>query len=276
MTDTANVVAQTAPPGGGPAADDPTKVVAPAQVVDVALNAPPGGGNDAVIPPAPTATPPVTPAADAFKPVVADGDTEYTPTGDSRLDAAVHYFGNNLKLDLQSPEMVEASKGNFSYLEAKLEGMGAEAKDAKLYLQLAKDGLQAVQDGEKAKGEALVKTIHEAAGSPEAWNETKAYVQANLPQEQITVLNEVIGQGGIVATLLVSALRQQHMEHSGTVVGRDAVAPGVVAEPPKTYSFKSEPEWRQAYKALIAEHGIQGAAKQPEYQKLMAAFPQRR
>ncbi|WWO60253.1 hypothetical protein [Xanthomonas phage SB3] len=269
-------VANTAPPGGdqttppqNPQGQQPEQKPNPT-AEELLLNAPPGGGDAATIPPKPEVK------DDGFKPEVKDGDTEYQPTGDSRLDAAVHYFGNTLKLDLHSPEMVEASKGNFSYLEAKLEGMGAEAKDAKLYLQLAKDGMAAVGEAEKAKGEALVKTIHEAAGSADAWNETKAYAQANLKPEQINEINEGIQAGGLVATLIVSALRAQHLAHSGTTVTpQSAVAEGgaPAAVAPVSYSFKSQADWQVEYRKFIATHGITGAQRAEGYDKLMAAFP---
>lgn len=260
--DAVNDVANTAPPGG-PAGDpvNPVNPVNPAQPVDESTKPKP---QDAIIP---AKVDPVVEKAEPFS---------FEPTGDSRLDVAIKYFGETLKFDMNSPEMQEAAKGNWEYLEAKLKGMGDKAPDAQMYLKLAQDGIAAVKQADADKGEKLVATIHEAAGSKENWEATRAYAQANLPPETIDEINAGIQQGGVVATLIVSALRAQHMESAGTVQGKSAVAGGAVVEPQVQVSYKSQAEWQVAYREFIGKHGITGAAKAPGYDALMKAFPANR
>ena len=95
MTDTANQPDPNTNPQGQPPAQQqpPVQQPAPPQP-DLLQQAPPTANEPNVV--------------------------EYEPTGDVSLDIALGFFGRQ-GLGLDSPELAEAAKGNFAYLEAKLD-----------------------------------------------------------------------------------------------------------------------------------------------------------
>ena len=93
---------------------------------DQLLNAPPGG--PAVVP-LPVTPPLIAPVVPVVAPVVAPATpaaVTFEPTGDVSLDVALNFLGAQ-GLTLESPELIEAGKGNFQYLEGKFAAMGDKA-----------------------------------------------------------------------------------------------------------------------------------------------------
>lgn len=161
--------------------------------------------------PAPAA-PPASPAV-----VATPGGKGFEPTGHAGLDLSLKFFGG-LGLSADSPEIVEASKGNFEYLKAKLGTLGDRAAGWEQYLQVAQDATKSIAD-KKTSDVAAVKTlVHTEVGGEETWGKIKEYVEANADPEELDMVNKALMGGGVVAKAMAQMLHRQYMQSSGTTV----------------------------------------------------------
>lgn len=243
------------------------------------LNAPPGGGPNAqpIIPPQPVA-PPADPPAPPVAPIQLEPEApESNPSaaledlGDPGLNVAAEYFVNTLGLSLDSPEIVEAAAGNYSYLEATIAKLGDKAKGAAPFVQLAKDSLARVATNQKAKAEATTKAVYEAVGGEENWKAVSNYARSNMPAEKLAEANAALSQGGLVAEatakyLLALASQSPAATVTGTPTS-DASAPAATLQP---HTPLNREQYRAEYRKLVAEYGITGASKRPELAQLNA------
>lgn len=250
-----------APPAGDTAAAPVQNPAAPAQV--------PAGDT-----PAAPVTPaqPATPAAPAAPASTTDdkGKVTYEPTGDAGLDLALEYFGG-LGLSFDSPEIQEAGKGNFSYLEAKLAALGEDAKGGERYLAIARDAYGRLKEGSKAEYEARKATVLEAVGGEETWNSIKEYVKANAEPNELEEVRAALGQGGLVAKAMAELLHRQYLAASGTTV-----------EPPSPVRHQASapaggaPLTRAGYleelNGLVAKIGSHRLEGSPEYAALRKKY----
>lgn len=251
-----------------------TVVNDPAQLI--ANTAPPGGGNLATPPPAPAPAPEplvATPAPSTPAPVAApaaNGAFTYEPTGDLALDMSLEFFGN-LGIAPDSAEMVEASKGNFQYLDAKLAAMGDKAKGYERHLSLGKEAYTRIEARDKAAFDAILTSVHETVGGKEAWEATSAYAKQHMKPEMLEQARAVISTGGLAAQAMAFFLHNQVLQAQGTSVpGRPAVDTGAAATAAVVSSAPLNPQqFGIEYKKGLAKYGM-GFDKTPEYQALLA------
>lgn len=255
------------------------------------LNAPPGGGTGATVvaataPVTPPATPqdppsdplklepstPATPAAPPASPPAPSAPEALPDYGDPGLNVAADYFVNTLGLSMDSPEIVEAAKGNYSYLEAKIAQLGDKAKGADRFITLAKEAQSRVGDQQKAAREAAVKTVYEAVGGEENWKAVQNFARTNLQGDQLAEANTVLEQGGMAAKAMATYLMSLATSHPQTTIqGKTAAEPAATATQPILAGGPlNREQYRAEYKKLVEQYGITGAQKRPELQALNA------
>ena len=263
-----------APPGGGPGA----QVIATTQPQGQTPTEPQA---PELLNPAP-ATPeaPVTPAQPAANelnleaaPVApAPAEPEALPDyGDNGLNIAADYFVNTVGLSLDSHELVEAAKGNFALLEAKLEVLGDKAKGSAPILALAKESVQRLAAAEQARHKETVAKVHEAVGGEANWKAVQQHARANLPAEQLKQASEALSSGGLQAVAMARYLLSMATSNpSINVQGQQATVPNSVSESLRGAAPLTREQYRQEYRKLVAEKGITGAAKSEELRALNA------
>lgn len=255
------------------------------------LNAPPGGGPGAT-PVAATGNPPAqpepqgdplkiepsapkpepTPAAPSEPTVSDDAPTELPDMGDPGLNVAADYFVNTLGLSLDSPEIVEAAKGNYSYLEAKVAQMGDKAVGADRFIKLAQEAQSRVGEMQKAAREAAVKTVHEAVGGEENWKAVQNFARSNLKAEELSEANAALSQGGLAAKAMAGYLLSLASANPQTTIqGNTAVDPAsAVTQNLAAHAPLTREQYRAEYRKLVEQYGITGAQKRPELAALNA------
>lgn len=222
-------------------------------------------------PAAPPATPPAPPPT---TPVVETKDAPdgkgFTPTGHAGLDLSLSFFHQH-GLTEASPEIAEAAKGNFSYLEAKLASLGEKAKGWEQYLSVAKDAYKSITEGAASAKEALIKQVHEFAGGEDNWKKIKEHVETHADQGELDAINAALKQGGIVARAMVQMLHSQFTQASGTTVDPASVTVNQSSETtnggPLTLTG-----YRQELNALVAKFGPGNLDANPAYQALRKKY----
>lgn len=246
----------------------------------VANTAPPGGPPGTQVP---VTDPAPTPQEDLLAPVVVtppagstqgdDGTVQFEPTGDVGLDLALEFFGK-LGLSPESPELVEATKGNFAYLEAKLAALGDKATGFDRYVALAKDAQVRAGAEAKQRYETALKTVEDAVGGKETWNAVRDFAQKNLKPEVRDAVRSALNGGGVVAEAMAQFLHKQALAAQGTTItGREAVT----ADTPAAATVALGPlptreAWREEYRKGLDKHGP-SFEKTPEYAALVQRFP---
>ena len=260
------------------------------------LAAPPGGGNGAQViastqgnQPAPEApkeipatqeTPtqalptnedPLKLEAQAPAAPSAPESTDLADLGDPGLNVAADYFINTLGLSVDSPEIVEAGKGNYSYLEATIAKLGDKAKGADRFVGLAREAQARMETAQKAKHESTVKAVHDAVGGEANWQAVQNFVRTNLKQDQLSEASAALSQGGLVAEAMARHLYGLASQNPQTTIqGNAAVNPSAPSQPLAPHAPLTREQYREEYKKLVAEYGITGAQKRPELQSLNA------
>lgn len=219
---------------------------------------------------APVAAPiadPVVPAAG----VVDDktGVITYEPTGDVALDLSLEFFGK-LGLALDSPELAEAGKGNFQYLEAKLAALGDKAKGYEKYIALAKEAHTRLDAGQKAATDARRKTVHDAVGGEETWKGITDHVHANATPEEKEEVRKALMQGGIVAQAMAKLLHSNYLAATGTVAEPQAAVKGQETAPKGTPLTLTG--YKQELNTLVAKIGSANVEGHPEYTALRRKY----
>lgn len=247
--------------------------IAPAVQNDL-LNAPPGGGNLAA-----PVVPPVAPPAPVVEPVrlpesKTDGKTvSYDPTGDTGLDLALGFFGK-LGLAADSAEITEASKGNFSYIKAKLATLGESAKGWEQYVQLAQDAHTRITDTNTKAYQERLQVAEQTVGGKEAWEAVQAHARANLKPEELVEVRAALDAGGVQTRAMAAYLAMAaRAAPDVSLPGAPAVTAAAPAAPVQGLGPLTRPQWDAEYKKGISEFGISGFSKQPQYESLMKRFP---
>ena len=245
-------VAATAPPGGpagAPNAVQPTEPAKPGELITT---------------PATTVDP-----ANVSSTTGDDGVVTYEATGDVALDLAMEFFGK-LGLSFDNVEMQEAAKGNFSYLEAKLSGMGDKAAGFDRYIGLAKEAQGRAAESAKAKYEANLKTAHDAVGGKEVWDQVREYVGKNSTPELKAEFASAMDKGGVVATAMAQYLHRQVLEAQGSsLTGREAVSGDTPSAAATTGGPITREQYRELYKEGLKKYGM-GFSSTPEHAALAA------
>ena len=225
-------------------------------------------------PPAAPAAPaqPATPPAPAAPASSTDdkGKVTYEPTGDAGLDLALEFFGG-LGLSFDSPEIQEAGKGNFSYLEAKLAAMGDEGKGGDRYLAIAKDAYSRLQTNSKAEYEARKQVVVDAVGGEETWTSIQEFVKANAEPQELDEVRAALTQGGIVAKAMAELLHRQYLAASGTTV-EPASPVRNQASAPAGGAPLTRAGYLEELNGLVAKIGSHRLEGSPEYAALRKKY----
>lgn len=156
----------------------------------------------------PAAGEPAAPAPAAAEPADKVETKTFAATGDAGLDLALEYLAG-LGFSEDDAEILEAAKGNFSYLEAKLGAMGDKAKGSERYLAIAKAAAERMRNEETAQYEARRKAVLDAVGGEENWVAIQDFANANATPEELEEVRAALQQGGMIATAMAKMLAEQ-------------------------------------------------------------------
>lgn len=243
---------------------------------DQLLNAPPGG--PAVVTP-PVTPPLIAPVAPVVAPVVAPATpaaVTFEPTGDVSLDVALNFLGAQ-GLTLESPELIEAGKGNFQYLEGKFAAMGDKAPAGwREHVNMAKEAHTRIEKRNNDEYVALEKSIHDAVGGPETWAAVTKYAQDTYAKDSTerAEIADTLNAGGLGAIAMAQFLHNQALAST-----RATNVPGAAAVDTTTVTntqvgsmarITDQATFKAEQRKLIAQFGMSAYDKTPEWQALTA------
>lgn len=206
----------------------------------------------------------------------ADGDTiVYDQTGDPGMDLALGFIGK-LGIKPTDPEMVEAGKGNFAYLKAKLATLGDAAKGWEQYVAIGERSyLAAVEDGKAKAGK-----INEAVGTvcdAATFAKVLAFAAANASPEEKEYFNEQLARDPLAARIAAAELHRLYINNGGTQIDPASVTtaiPGNVSEGASAPLTRRE--YTQQVDAIAKRVGGSNLESSPEYQALNRRFAAQR
>lgn len=206
-------------------------------------------------------------------PVVPDPDETvqviYNSTGDSGLDLALRFVGN-LGFGPERPEMVAATQGDFTKLEATLKGLGDKAKGYEQYLTVAKDSYKRSTDARKAKDESDLQAVAKAVGGVERWNAVHAWAAANADEAQRRDINAALKQGGYAAVAMASHLSDLYKQTGeDKTPPKSVVAPNASAAPAVAGNAVNPETFKSEVRKLEAKYGYR-LTETNEYKDLVA------
>lgn len=212
-----------------------------------------------------TPIPAVTPAPPAPA-EVGQGIIEYEPTDDVGLNLALDFVGK-AGIGPDHPAMKAAHDGDFSILKAVLAAKGTSGWEQAVALgELAFERSQAEN---KAKAEAVEKTVHKVAGGAQEWTNVQTWASANATPEEKTEINNLLNAGGLAAAAAAQYLVAQYSRASGVeVTPKDPVAGASRATLP---GADQGPLDAEAYTKAVAALNVKTRGRlddSPEYQKL--------
>lgn len=263
---------------GAPAtAVPPTPVPAPAPAP-----APAAAAEAAPAPnpaPAPAGPPAIAEEAPADAPAegleaeapASDGAVTYTPTGDAAMDVALGFIGK-LGIGPDTPEMVEAAKGNFAFLEAKLASLGDKAVGWQQFVALGKQSFEAATAKAKASDAAITEAVNQAVGGPEVLNSILSWAAQAASPEEKKHFNEQLRSNPLAARLAASELMRLYQNAGGTVVNPKPVTKG---DTPNSASVPTAPLTRKEYSQEVDKLSRKlggNLNNSPEYAALNARF----
>jgi hypothetical protein len=198
------------------------------------------------------------------------GVVTFEPTGDAGLDLSLGFFGK-LGLGMDSPELVEAGKGNFEYLEAKLKSMGDKAAGWEAYLNLGKDAYKRLETDNKTQYESRKKLVHDAVGGEDNWNKIVEYVNANAEPNEKEEVTKALQQGGMVAKAMALMLHSQFLGAPGTELD-----PANPVRTQETAPAGGAPLTLAGYQGelqkLVSKYGSHQLDDRPEYAQLRKRY----
>lgn len=177
----------------------------------------------------------------------------YEKTGDAGLDVALAYVGQR-GFGPEHPAMQAAMKGDFAALEQALKGLGDKAKDAALYINLAKESHARQQASVKAQGEAAAKIVYEAVGGKEQWAAIQAWAAEHADADEKKQLNAAFKAGGVAAASAAQYLAGLYAKH-GKTSPKAAVKADAVAATPLAVGALSPREYGLEVQKLAAKLG---------------------
>lgn len=196
--------------------------------------------------------------------------TGYTETGDHGVDLAGKFFAKS-GIAEDSPEVQEALRGNWSYLEAKLASLGKKAEGWEQYLAIAKQGVERLQQAHNSTIEARSKVVFEAVGGEEEFNKISAWAKANGTPEELAEFKRGFAAGGVVAQATALFLQSQYLAASNTTQ-----EPKSPVQQVANVTQQSGPMTRQQYAQevakLRAEVGDHKMDSDPRYHALRQRF----
>ena len=223
-------------------------------------------------------TPVVPPAAQvvvAPAPAAADpASTEPAPyeyaevPDDPGLNMALGFVGK-LGFSPESPAIVAAMAGDFTFLKAQLAALGPKATGFEHYIALAEKSFKASVDNASVKVTETAEAIHRTVGGEENWVAIKEWASANADDGEKAELNSMLNAGGFHAKAAAAYLASLYGNASGTVINPGNAAPNARGgQAPAAGAPLSPQEYRAAVTALVKQHGINGADRHPDMKVL--------
>ena len=212
-----------------------------------------------------TATAPAAPDPASTEPAV----YEYAEVPDDPgLTMALGFVGK-LGFTPESPAMVAAMSGDFTFLKAQLAALGPKATGFEHYIALAEKSFKANVDSTSTKIAETAEAIHRTVGGEENWTAIKEWATANADDGEKAELNSMLNAGGFHAKAAASYLASLYGNASGTVVNPVNAAPNARGGPaPASGAPLSPTEYRSAVAALVKKHGTNGADRHPDMKVL--------
>ena len=191
----------------------------------------------------------------------------YDATGDAAMDLALGFVGK-LGIKPTDPEMIEAGKGNFAFLKAKLASLGAAAQGWEQYVAL---GEKSYQDAIKAD-DARVAGINTAIGQvmdADTLGAVLAFAAANASNEEKAYFNSQLKLNPLAARIAATELLRLYRASPGAQVDPKRVT----TNPLGNYQEgPAKPLTRQEYTkevdAIAKRVGGANLDRSPEYQAL--------
>jgi len=146
-----------------------------------------------------------------------DAPIEYEPTGYPGLDVALGFVGK-LGIGLDHPAMQATSTGDFSLIKAHLATMGDKAQGWEQMVALAEEAYQQNETKKTETAQKVSAAVISVAGSPEAWNEMKAWAQANADQAEKDAINAMFDAGPIQARMAAMYIAEAYRKAPGNTV----------------------------------------------------------
>ena len=129
------------------------------------------------------------------------GKVAYSPTGNSGLDLALKYVGEQ-GFAPDHPAMKEAIEGNFTLLAAELAGKGAKGYEA--YIKLAENAFGTMRAETLARQKADKEAVEKVAGGPEQWKAASEWAAANADDGEKVAIKAMLAKGGAEAKMAAS------------------------------------------------------------------------
>lgn len=226
--------------------------------------------------PAPTPAPAPAPAGDQPQPDSADSGFEYAEVeGDPGLTMALKFVGSR-GIGPDSPEMQAAMQGDFSYLKAALASLGSKAQGFEAVLALAEKSWEKHVSERTEQVQATHELLVKEVGSPETWNEIKAWAGEHAEPEEKTAINAMLDAGGFQARAAAAFLAKLYHGAAGTSV---EPAPATKGAPAASAAPFGTPLDDEAFAAevskLVRSHGVHGYRNSPEFAALQARVKRR-
>lgn len=243
---------------GAPGAGDAPASGTPANPADITAAANPA---EAV-----NITPDAKPAASADAPSTV---AQYEKTGDPGLDMALDFVGR-MGITPDDVAMVEAGKGNFALLRAKMAALGDKAKGFEAYIALGEQGFKAEQAkvAEKATKDRAI--IENAVGGAEQLTNLLTWAKENAEPQEVADVNAAFKQGGMVAKAMAVYLNGLYAKASGTeITPASALAPGAAGKSSPAAGPLTVAAFAAETQKLYQKHG-QNFENTPEYKALAA------
>ena len=191
---------------------------------------------------------------------------KYEPTGDAGLDYALAYVGE-LGMGPDHPAVIAAGQGQFDLLEVEL--AKADAKGAAGVINLAKKAYESFVAKDQASKAELAERIYGIAGGEEQWKNVASWAQQNATEEERTVINSLLEQGGAATALAANYLTTMYRAATGTAyVGKEAAAPDAAAAPAKETGPVSRIELAAKAQELYKKYG-DSYVNSSEYQSFL-------
>lgn len=220
-------------------------------------------GEGTVTPPAPTDDP----LALEKPPEKTDPVVEYEPTGDPALDLTLNWLAG-IGIGPEDAALVNAQKGDFALLEAKLSLMGPKAKGWETYLALGKKSYEGAQVAAKAKVEATKADIIKVVGSDEEWGKVRAWAATQVTDAERTAVTDTLRGGGLQAKAMAAYLHGLYKQ-ANPAAPRDPVRPDAGRGSPAVNQPMTARAYADAVQALRNKTGRDPQGT-PEYDALSA------
>ena len=258
----------------------------PAAANAAALNAAPAAGSAEALAAAALAaeqeTPEAKAAAAALKaeedklktPVPMDGvddgkgKVSYQPTGNSGLDLALKYVGEQ-GFAPDHPAMVAAIDGNFDLLAAELAGKGAKGYEA--YIKLAENAFGTMRAETLARQKADKEAVEKVAGGAEQWKAASEWAAANADDGEKAAIKAMLSKGGAEAKMAASFIVSNYQRAQG---GKETEGAGLKpsevngAPAASTNTLTASEYASEVHKARNAHKGRESFESSPAYRDL--------